>query len=32
MTTMDVGSNQRWTTASTMTSWHHFHLTVTQNC
>ncbi len=29
---MDVGSNQRWTTGSTMTSWHHSHLTVTQNC
>ena len=25
-------SNQRWWSASTMTSWHHFHLTVTQNC
>jgi hypothetical protein len=21
-----------WSTASTMTSWHHFHSTVTQNC
>ncbi len=29
---MDVGINHRWTTASTMTSWHHFHSTVTQNC
>ncbi len=28
---MDVGINHRWTTASTMTSWHHFHSTVTQN-
>ena len=29
---MDVGINHRWTTASTMTSGHHFHSTVTQNC
>ncbi len=29
---IDLGSNQRWSTPSTMTSWHHFHLTVTQNC
>ena len=28
----DVGSNQRWSTPSTMTSCHHFHSTVTQNC
>ncbi len=32
MSYVDVGSNQRWTTGSTMTSWHHFYLTVTQNC
>jgi hypothetical protein len=32
MYTIDVGSNHMWSTASTMTSWHHFHLTVTQNC
>jgi hypothetical protein len=32
MSTVDVRSNQRWTIALTMTSWHHFHLTVTQNC
>ncbi len=32
MSNMDVWSNQRWSTASTMTSWHHFHLTVTKNC
>ncbi len=30
--TMDVGSNQRWSTALTMTSWHHFHSTVTKYC
>ncbi len=31
---MDVRSNQRWSTASTMTSQpqHHVHLTMTQNC
>ncbi len=28
---MDVGSNLQWSTASTITSWHHFHLTVTKN-
>ncbi len=28
---MGVGINHRWTTASTMTSWYHFHSTVTQN-
>ncbi len=28
---MDVGSNLQWSTASNMTSWHHFHSTVTQN-
>ncbi len=32
MSIMDVGSNQRWTTGSTMTSRHHFHPTVTQIC
>ncbi len=32
MYNMDVGSNQRWSTPSTMTSWHHFYSTVTQNC
>jgi hypothetical protein len=31
MSTMDVGSNLQWSTASTMTSWHHFRLTVTKN-
>jgi hypothetical protein len=31
MSTMDVGINHRWSTASTVTSWHHFHSTVTQN-
>ncbi len=31
MYNMDVGSNQRWSTPSTMTSWHHFYSTVTQN-
>ncbi len=25
MSNMDVWSNQRWSTASTMPSWHHFH-------
>ena len=29
---MEVGSNQGWTTASTITSWPYFHSTVTQNC
>ena len=29
MSNMDVRSNQMWSTASTMTSWHQFHLTVT---
>ncbi len=29
---MEVGSNQRWTTASNITSWPYFHSTVTQNC
>ncbi len=29
---MDVWSNQRWSTASTMTSWHHFYSTVTKSC
>ncbi len=32
MFTMDVGSNQRWSTASTMMSWHHFHPIITKNC
>ncbi len=32
MTKIEVGSNQRWSTPSTITSWHHFHSTVTQNC
>ncbi len=27
-----MGSNERWSTPSTMTSRHHFHSTVTQNC
>ncbi len=31
MYNMNVGSNQRWSAPSTMTSWHHFHSTVTQN-
>jgi len=26
MSTMDVRSNQRWSIASTITSWHHLHL------
>ncbi len=25
-------SNQRWLSASTMTSWYHFYLTITKNC
>ncbi len=29
---MDVGSNLQWSTASIITSWHHFHLTVAKNC
>jgi hypothetical protein len=29
---MDVRSNQRWSTPSTMTSWHHIHPAVTQSC
>ena len=29
---MEAGSNQRWTTASTITSCPYFHSTVTQNC
>ncbi len=32
MSNMDVGSNLQWSTASTTTSWHHFHLTVAKNC
>ncbi len=28
---MDVGSNQQWYTASTITSWHHFHSMVRAN-
>ena len=34
MITMDLRSHQRWSTASTMPSWHHFHPIpiVTQNC
>jgi hypothetical protein len=32
MSNMDVGSNLQWSTALTITSWHHFHLTVTKNC
>ncbi len=28
---MDVGSNLQWSTASTITSWNHFHSTVTKN-
>jgi hypothetical protein len=32
MSTIDVGSNLQWSTASTMTSWHHFRSTVTKNC
>ncbi len=28
---MDVGSNLQWSTASTISSWHHFHSTVTKN-
>ena len=29
---MDLGSNLQWSTASTITSWHHFHLTVAKSC
>ncbi len=29
---MDLWSNQRWSTASTMTSQYHLHSAVTQNC
>ncbi len=32
MSNMDVGSNLQWSTASTISSWHHFHPTVTQYC
>ncbi len=32
MSNMDVGSNLQWSTASTIISWHHFHLTVANNC
>ncbi len=32
MLNIDVGSNLQWSTASTITPWHHFHPTVTQNC
>ncbi len=32
MSNMDVGSNLQWSTASTITSWHHFHLTVAKIC
>ena len=32
MSILDVGSNLQWSTASTITSWHHFHLTVAKNC
>jgi hypothetical protein len=31
MSTMDVGSNLQWSTASTITTWNHFHSTVTKN-
>jgi hypothetical protein len=32
MSNMDVRSNLQWSnTASTITSWHHFHSTVTKN-
>ncbi len=31
MSEMDVGSNLQWSTASTITSWYHFHLTVAKN-
>ncbi len=29
---MDVGSNLQWSTASTITSWHHCHPTITKTC
>jgi hypothetical protein len=29
---MDMGSNLQWSTASTITSWHHFHPTITKDC
>jgi hypothetical protein len=32
MSKMGVGSNLQWSSASTITSWYHFHLTVTKNC
>ena len=32
MLKMDLRSSQWWSTASTMTSWHQFHPTVTDNC
>jgi hypothetical protein len=32
MSSMNVGSKLRWSIDSTMTSWYHFHSTVTQNC
>jgi hypothetical protein len=32
MSNMDMRSNQRWSTVSNITLWHHFHLTVTQIC
>jgi hypothetical protein len=32
MSNVDVWSNQRWSTASSMTLWHHLHSTVTKNC
>jgi hypothetical protein len=32
MIIVDMRRNQRWSTASTITSWHHLHLTVTQYC
>ncbi len=31
MSSMDLGSNLQWSTASTITSWHHLHSTVTKN-
>ncbi len=32
MSNMDVGSNLQWSTASTISSWHHFYPAVTQYC
>jgi hypothetical protein len=32
MSNMDVESNLQWSTASTITSWHHFYLSVAKNC